>query len=132
MEKYNENKEISEYRRQMFNTQAIEEDFDLDNLIINDMSTIQNEVGGQDGMYKNFPISRVYRDSDAIRVYTLDSSGGIAIIYMKGKFQILTLGEDDGFHFLNSRRIYENYYGNKKGFVYLLSEALSLFNNIKL
>ena len=81
----------------------------------------------------NFPISRVYRDNNTVRVYALDSKGGIAIISYKNKrFQILTLGEDDAWHFLNSRRIYEDYCGSKQSFVYLLSEALSLFNNIEL
>ena len=131
---YDKNRgEVFEYRKKMATTQAINEDYDLDVTITNDMGDIWHEVGGQDGMYDNFPIKRVYRDGGIVRVYAIDSGGGVAIIASgKNKFQILTLGEDDGWHFLNSRRIYELYYGSKTDFVYLLSEALSLFNNIEL
>ena len=129
----NNRREVFEYRKEMATKQAISEDYELDNIINDDMQDIWNEVGGQDGMYENFPISRVYRNNNTVRVYALDSKGGIAIVYIKeSRFQILTLGEDDGWHFLNSRRIYEDYIGNKQSFVYLLSQALSLFNNIEL
>ena len=123
---------IFSYRKEMATKQAINEDYDLDETIRIDMSKIWDEVGGQDGMYDNFPIKRVYRDNGIVRVYAIDSNGGVAIITKKNQFQIVTLGEDDAWHFLNSRRIYEPYYGNKVDFVYLLSEALSLFNNIEL
>lgn len=122
--------EIADYRRDMATKQAIREDYDLEDTITGDMGRIWKEVGGQDGMYDNFPIKRVYRDGGIIRIYTLDGGGGIAIIKHNSEFQILTLGEDDAYHFLNSRRIYETYYGVKQDFVYLLSEALSLLNNI--
>lgn len=126
-------KEVFDYRKEMATKQAISEDLELDCIINSDMSKIWREVGGQDGMYDNFPITRVYRDDNIVRVYALDSHGGIAIVSNnKRYFNILTLGEDDAWHFLNSRRIYEGYVGNKQNFVYLLSEALSLFNNIKL
>jgi hypothetical protein len=128
----NNREEIFKYREEMATKQAIAEDYDLDNIITNDMGEIWHEVGGQDGMYDNFPIKRVYRDNGTVRVYAIDSGGGVAIIAGKNQFQILTLGEDDGWHFLNSRRIYETYYGSKVDFVYLISEALSLFNNIEL
>lgn len=130
---YDENrKEVFEFREEMATKQAIVEDYDLDNIITNDMGEIWHEVGGQDGMYDNFPIKRVYRDNNTVRVYAIDGGGGVAIISGKNQFQILTLGEDDAWHFLNSRRIYETYYGSKTDFVYLISEALSLFNNINL
>ena len=131
---YDKNRgEVFEYRKEMATKQAINEDYDLDKTINGDMGEIWNEVGGQDGMYDNFPIKRVYRDNGVVRVYAIDSSGGVAIIASgKNTFQILTLGEDDGWHFLNSRRIYETHYGSKMDFVYLISEALSLFNNIEL
>ena len=134
MRDYDKNRgEVFEYRKEMATTQAINEDYDLDKIINGDMGEIWHEVGGQDGMYDNFPIKRVYRDNETVRIYAIDSGGGVAIIASgKNKFQILTLGEDDGWHFLNSRRIYELYYGSKTDFVYLLSEALSLFNNIEL
>ncbi len=131
---YDKNRgEVFEYRKEMATKQAINEDYDLDVMITNDMGEIWHEVGGQDGMYDNFPIKRVYRDNGVVRVYAIDGGGGVAIISYRGRqFQVLTLGEDDAWHFLNSRRIYEPYYGDKVGFVYLLSEALSLFNNIEL
>lgn len=126
-------KEVFDYRKEMATKQAISEDLELDCIITNDMNEIWNEVGGQDGMYENFPITRVYRSDNTVRIYALDSSGGIAIVIDENRyFQILTLGEDDGSHFLNGRRIYEPCYVNKQSFVYLLSEALSLLNNIKL
>lgn len=120
------------FRKEMAQTQAISEDLELDTIIAKDMGQLWGEVGGQDGMYENFPITRVYRSNDSVRVYALDGSGGVAIISKDKRFKIVTLGEDDGYHFLNSRTIYENYYGTKTGFVYLLSEALSLFNNIEI
>lgn len=131
---YDKNQEeVFNYRKEMATKQDISEDLELDCTIDNDMLKIWKEVGGQDGMYANFPITRVYRDNSIVRVYALDSYGGIAIVSNnKRYFNILTLGEDDGWHFLNSRRIYEGYYGNKQNFVYLLSEALSLFNNIQI
>jgi hypothetical protein len=128
----NNREEVFKFRKEMATKQAIAEDYDLDNIITNDMGEIWHEVGGQDGMYDNFPIKRVYRDNNTVRVYAIDSGGGVAIIAGKNQFQILTLGEDDGWHFLNSRRIYETFYGSKTDFVYLISEALSLFNNIEL
>lgn len=60
----------------------------------------------------------------------LDGSGGVCIIVKDNKFQVLTLGEDDAYHFLNSYRVYEVYRGNKVGFLHLLSETISYFNNI--
>ena len=44
-------------------------------------------------------------------------------------FQIVTLGEDDGSHFLIGKNTYCSYYGNKHEFIHLLWEALSMFNN---
>lgn len=129
--------EVREFRREVACTQALVEDHDLRELIRDDIGAIYNEVGGQDGMYDNFPISRVIRGDRFDRVYVLSMDGGVAIINEKfpdsnvGTFQIVTLGEDDAWFFLNSRRLYETCVGSKVGFVYLLSEALSLFNNIK-
>lgn len=129
---YDKNREeIFNYRKEMATKQSINEDYNLTTIISHDMMEIWNEVGGQDGMYDNFPITRVYRSNDLIRVYALGCGGGVAIISNKeSRFQVVTLGEDDGWHFLESRRIYEEYVGYKQDFVYLLSEALSLFNNI--
>lgn len=122
------------YKKEPTNTHIIfnKEDEYLDNIISSDMSKIWNEVGGQDGMYENFPISRIYRDGDFTRCYALDECGGIAIISSNLRndiFNMLTLGEDDGCHFLHSKDIYCSYYGNKMGFIELISLALSMFNN---
>lgn len=107
-------------------------DIELDKIICFDMGTIWEEVGGQDGMYDNFPIVRIYKDNQYTRCYALDSGGGVAIISSSSsynQFQIVTLGEDDGYHFLNSSDVYCTYFGSKTDFVHLLSEALSIFNN---
>lgn len=124
---YLEQEELKEYRK---HTEANVNDMNLDCIIGDDICTISNEVGGQEGMYANFPISRVYRNAESIRVYCLTSVGGIAIIQTDGHPQIVTLGEDDGNFFLNSAGLYCKFYGNKTTFVWALSEALSLFNNI--
>lgn len=110
---------------------------ELQNIISDDMYIIWKEVGGQDGMYENFPIVRFYRGDNNIpyRAYALDSGGGIAIIsyinksYCYKRHKIVTLGEDDGFHFLNGRDLYYDYFGDKKDFLFLLSEAISMLNN---
>jgi len=125
-----EQRKIERFKEKISNSSGIKEDAQLNELITNDMISIWDEVGGQDGMYKNFPIFRVLRDDKITRVYGLDGNGGVAIIVNSGKFQILTLGEDDAYHFLNSYNVYETYRGNKVGFIYLLSETLSYFNNI--
>ena len=109
-------------------------DEELEKTIERDMSEIWKECGGQCGVYENFPISRIYRDKESIRCYALDSGGGICIMtYLDrrygNKYQILTLGEDDGWHFLNSADTYCRYYKSKLDFVSLLFEAVSLFNN---
>ena len=104
----------------------------LGDLISLDMSRIWHEVGGQDGMYENFPISRIYRDGESTRCYALGGYGGVAIISSNSDehdFKIVTLGEDDGYHFLSGCEKYCSYYGNKTGFMELLSLALSIFNN---
>lgn len=114
------------------------EDMELDEIISRDMGSIWKEVDGQDGMYENFPISRFYRgkNGEPSRAYALDGDGGIAIIayYNKhsktyGEWKIITLGEDDAYHFLNSRDLYCSYYGEKPSFLHLLSEAISMINN---
>lgn len=114
------------------------DDMKLDELIASDMEKIYEEVGGQDGMYENFPISRFYRgkNGEPSRAYALDGYGGIAIISYYNKndkryseWKIVTLGEDDAYHFLNSKNLYCSYYGVKSNFLYLLSEAISMINN---
>ena len=120
---------VKVFKERILNSDDIIEDVRLNELITNDMNSILSEVGGQDGMYKNFPIFRIYR-GDIVRVYGLDGYGGVCIIVKDNKFQVLTLGEDDAYHFLTSHRIYQTYSGNKVGFLHLLSETLSYFNNI--
>ena len=127
-----EQRKIEIFKEKISNASGIKEDVRLNELITNDMISIWEEVGGQDGMYENFPIFRIYRDNKIIRIYGLDGNGGVCIIVSNNEFQILTLGEDDAYHFLNSYRVYESYRGNKVGFLYLLSETLSYFNNISL
>lgn len=114
------------------------EDMQLDELISEDIATIWEEVGGQDGMYDSFPITRFYRGETNIpyRAYALDSGGGIAIIaYINKKnrhwdrYKIVTLGEDDGYFFLNGSDLYCDIFEEKSSFLFLLSESISLINN---
>ena len=122
--------ETIKYRERSYLRQRIHEDDLLDSIVTDDMFKIQNEVGGQDGMYQNFPIFRIYRDEDGIRAYGLDGSGGVMIYQSPSRdfYQVLTLGEDDALHFLSSSRIFSTYSGKKSEFIYLLTETLSLFN----
>lgn len=132
---YKDTPELREYRHELLGTEALDEDYELKELIASDMYEIWNEVGGQDGMYENFPISRVFEDENkCVRVYSLDGNGGVAIIANKTtkEIQILTLGEDDAYHFLNSRRIYCTYYGDKAKFTHLLKNAMTLFQKIEI
>ena len=77
------------------------EDMELDTLISNDMANIWHEVGGQGGMYNNFPIVRFYRgkNGEPHRAYALDGNGGIAIIAYPNKkkdcnkWKIVTLSQ---------------------------------------
>lgn len=114
------------------------DDMELDEIISRDMGTIWEEVDGQDGMYENFPITRFYRgkNGEPHRAYALDAYGGVAIIAYYDKrtkkcnnWKIVTLGEDDAYHFLNSRDLYCSYYGDKSSFLSILSEAISMMNN---
>lgn len=135
---YSNDNDIDDYQEEE-NYEASKEDVELDNLIKFDMGNIWDEVGGQDGMYENFPIVRFYRskNGEPHRAYALDSNGGVAIIiYDKKitneyftKWKILTLGEDDGYHFLNSTNLYESYFGDKPQFLNLLCNAISTMNN---
>lgn len=112
--------------------QLSKDDIILCDIISSDMGKIWEEVGHQNGMYESFPISRIYRDGDFVRCYALDECGGIAVISSNsnnGVFKIVTLGEDDGYHFLCSKDAYCNYYGDKIGFINLTCLALSMFNN---
>lgn len=122
--------ETIKYREMSYLRQRIHEDDLLDSIVTDDMNRIQNEVGGQDGMYRNFPIFRIYRDENGVRAYGLDGSGGVMIYQNPDHnfYQVLTLGEDDALHFLSSSRIFSTYSGKKFDFIYLLTETLSLFN----
>lgn len=128
--------ELEEYNKH--NIHASEDDMELDQLISYDMGTIWNEVDGQDGMYENFPITRFYRgkNGEPHRAYALDGNGGIAIFAYYDKktkkcnmWKIVTLGEDDAYHFLNSQNLYSSYFGEKSDFLSILSEAISIMNN---
>ena len=83
------------------------------------------------------PVVRILRDGDNIKVYGLTVGGGLLLYYKKAEsdsyssFQIHSLGEDDGFYFLESRNLYEPIYCGKTEMVALLSEVLSSFNAIE-
>ena len=127
------------FLKKLTTAQAMHLDRELCETISDDISTIWRELGGQDGVCAHVkPLTRVYRDRNFVRVYSLMNLGGVAIICSRSKyideniFQIITLGEDDQSYFPYGRRVYEEFYGTKEDFVACLAEAISLFNNIKL
>ena len=106
-------------------------DISLSNIISNDLGIIRFDEEMSQKPQPTLPITRIFRDSEFIRCYALDNYGGIAIISKSNDkhFQIVTLGEDDGSHFLIGENTYCSYHGNKHEFIHLLWEALSIFNN---
>lgn len=138
---YNEQfskEKLDELRRYNKGIEASLSDMELDKIITNDIGVIWDEVGGQEGMSKNFPIIRFYKDNKTklCRAYGLDSGGGIAIIAEYSEWtesyntwKIVTLGEDDEYYFLNSSNLYCSYIENKNSFIALLSEVISIMNN---
>lgn len=131
--KYNE--DVKNFANDIANMRHINEDMELTNLVRNETSEIINDISKDiDGNYIDYngiPVFKVFRDKDSIRVYGLDRSGGIVLIERGSHVKILTLGEDDGSYFLNCDRIYESYRGGHTGFMFLLSEVLSFYNNIE-
>ena len=106
-------------------------DISLSNIISNDLGIIRFDEEMLQEPQPTLPITRIFRDGEFIRCYALDNHGGIAIISKNEvtDFQIVTLGEDDGSHFLIGENTYCSYHGNKHEFIHLLWEALSIFNN---
>lgn len=148
---------VYKFRKGIYYTQRIKEDYELTELIQSDMDKIWKEKGGQDGMYDSFPFSKSYLSetdshdyvdcinrnihsvTEVLRCYALDGSGGIAIIetrthetlietgriFTYKRYRILTLGEDDGYHFLNGARIYEDIYdGSSEDLLSLLQMCI--------
>lgn len=126
---------IKNFREDIANTQRIEDDMDLTDLVRGETIEIINDISKDiDGNYVDYdgsPVFKVFRDKDGVRIYGLDGGGGIVLIEHGQYVRILTLGEDDGSYFLNGARIYESYYGGRTGFMFLLSEVLSFYNNMK-
>ena len=108
-----------------------EHDISLSDIISNDLAIIRFDEEILQEPQPTLPITRIFRDGEFIRCYALDNHGGIAIISKNDviHFQIVTLGEDDGSHFLIGENTYCSYYGDKHEFIHLLCEALSIFNN---
>lgn len=115
----------------MSNNQLSTHDIALSNIISNDLGIIRFDEEILQEPQPTLPITRIFRDGEFIRCYALDNHGGMAIISSNNdnRFQIVTLGEDDGIHFINGNEAYCSYYGSKPEFVNLLCEALSIFNN---
>lgn len=118
---------------------ALTEDINLANMVSADICTILDGLPGRD-IYNwelQKPVVRVLRDGNDIKVYGLLLGGGLLLYYKKsnsgndGSFQIHSLGEDDGFYFLESRNLYEPIYSSKTEMVTLLSEVLGTFNSIE-
>ena len=127
---------VEEFRERISQTQAIEEDYKMREIINEDISQIYEEQGYQDGMMDKRPFSCVRRGGGYVRIYVFLPSGGLGIFSEEGnkeaRRQIFTLGEDDGWYFLHGRRIYEEVWCSKSEFVYGLSELLSMWNNIEI
>lgn len=126
---------VKNFAEDISNTQRIWEDMDLTDLVREETYLIMGEAThDKDGNYVDYdgrPLFKVFRDKDEVRVYGIDGAGGVVLIEHGNHVQILTLCEDDGSYFLNGARIYETYYGGRTGFMFLLSEVLSYYNNIK-
>lgn len=115
------------------------EDINLSNMVSEDICTILDGLPERD-IYNwelQKPVVRVLRDGNNIKIYGLLLGGGLLLYYKKSdsgngdSFQIHSLGEDDGFYFLESRNLYEPIYCGKIEMVNLLSEILSAFNSIE-
>ena len=126
---------IKNFREEIANKQRIEEDMELTDLVREETYVIMGEATyDKDGNWIDYdgrPLFKVFRDKDEIRIYGIDGAGGVVLIEHGHHVKIVTLGEDDGSYFLNSANIYESYYGGRTGFMFLLSEVLSFYNNIK-
>lgn len=126
---------IKNFREEIANTQQIDEDMDLTDLVREEtILMMEKATHDKDGNWIDYdgrPLFEVFRDKDEVRIYGIDCAGGIVLIQHGLRVQIVTLGEDDGSYFLNSANIYESYYGGRTGFMFLLSEVLSFYNNIK-
>ena len=126
---------IKNFQEDIANAQRIEEDMELTDLLREETYLIMGEAThDKDGNWIDYdgrPLFKVFRDKDEVRIYGIDSAGGVVLIENGNHVQIVTLGEDDGSYFLNSAHIYETYYGGRTGVMYLLSEVLSYYNNIK-
>ena len=109
--------------------------------------TFESVVDEKELTYDWAPYNNVPHKFTSIwkRCYALDGDGGIAIIQMStvdtnletndvwkqvGGYQILTLGEDDANHFLNSARIYETFCScdkDGKDFIEMVNKAIKEF-----
>lgn len=104
----------------------------FEDIIFADIESIYREVGGQQGIYDEGIIERVFRDQHSIRVYALDvGCGGFAFIgqkslYGQGKWEysIIPLGEDDGSFFPDIDVRFD-----KSSLMDILGRVMSLFNN---
>lgn len=131
----------------------------IHDLILEDISRIYFEQGGQDGMYPLWgedafklgvkqngfgTVERILRnkvkgyENYPVRVYVLNCNcGGICILgYKDGYHQEITytmfhLGEDDGFFFVHDDGGAGADYMNKTDLIDMVSRAISLLNNNK-
>lgn len=113
----------------------IKHDLDLSNMVNADTAQIIMSLPNRDIYTWDLqkPLVRVLRDGDDIKVYGFITGGGLLLYYKKSSssFQIHTLGEDDGYYFLDSRYFYEPVICGKVEIVSLLSEVLATFNSIE-
>lgn len=98
----------------------------INDIIVEDIDSILVSIG-EDGIYNSGDIiKRVIRDNKYTKIYVLDvSCGGIVIIKSLYGYSLITLSEDDGYFYPSNISI-----SDKVSFVYIMSEAISMLNNI--
>ena len=118
------------------------EEIDLRDLVYSDLSSSSPELcvftdcphfdnGWKNSSSSCNTITRYYEDSESARAYCVRPyREGVMIFYdkrdieRKGPWKVVMLGEDDGFWF-PQESIYNT---EKKEFIYLITEAISIFN----
>ena len=98
----------------------------INDIIIEDIDSILKSINDDELYNSGDIIKRVIRSDEYTRIYVLDiSCGGIVILKSMYGYSLITLSEDDGYFFPDSIFI-----DDKTSFVYIISEAISILNNI--
>ena len=103
------------------------DNYPYEDLIREDIGVIMKSLPQDEIYFLGDIVKRVLRDENTTRIYVLDVSNcGVAIIKNIYGYSIIPLGEDDGYFFPGYMKARD-----KVSFVYIMSEALSLLNNIE-